>query len=206
MMAPMSHDFSHPAGRVGEAGLIVLQALLLCACRAPTHPVDETSQRQMIALLMPRRIEIVKPFTRLKSFDDDPVPDGIELLVRAINALDSPGIMVGHVRVELYEYAPASAEPKGHRLEHWDIDLTSPEDQRRYWNALTQMYEFRLGVDAKAIPRADRYVLLVTYDSPLGERLTDQYLIHYRIPGSPLGGAGQAENDAQTAGPGRGRR
>jgi hypothetical protein len=160
----------------------------------------------MIALVMPCRVEIVEPFTRVKSFDDDAIPDGIEVLIRAINALDSPGLMVGRVRVELYEYVPASAEPKGRRLEHWAVELSSTQDQRRYWNPLTQMYEFRLGVDAKAIPRADRYVLMVTYDSPLGERLTDQYMINYRIPGSPLGGAARNESAEQTTGPGRGRR
>ena len=167
----------------------VAAALLLTGCATNPPVGDETVRREMLALLMPSRIEIVEPFTRVKSFDDDNIPDGIEVLLQAVNALDNPGLMVvGRVRVELFEYIAASADPKGRRLEHWEIELSTKSHQRTYWNQLTQMYEFRLGVAPEVIPRAAKYVLRVTYDSPLGERLTDEYLIEYRPGGGPLGG------------------
>ncbi len=143
----------------------------------------------MLALLMPSRIEIVEPFTRAKSFDDDATPDGIELLLQAVNFLGNPGLMIaGRVRVELYEYLPASGDQQGRRLENWDIKLTTAENQRTYWNGLTQMYEFRLGIDPTRIPPADKYVLTVSYNSPLGARLRDEYVINYR----PATGPGRA--------------
>ena len=63
---------------------------------------------------------------------------------------------------------------KGPRLEHWNIELATVEDQRQYWNAVTQMYEFRLGYDRDRIPEADKYVLTVIYQPPIGPRLTDE--------------------------------
>jgi hypothetical protein len=142
----------------------------------------------MLALLMPSRVEIVEPFTRVKSFDDDATPDGIELLLRAVNALDNPGLMItGRVQAALYEYVPASGDPKGRRLEHWDIELATHEQQRRYFNSMTQMYEFKLGIDPAKIPPAEKYILAVTYSSPLGEHLTDECLISYAAYGAAQG-------------------
>jgi hypothetical protein len=152
--------------------------VLAAGCATPPTQVDEVARQRMFELLMPNRIEIVKPFTRIKSFDEDRTPDGIELLVRAVNAVGDSGLrIVGAVRVELFEHVPATANNRGRRLDHWEISLTTLEDQRRFWNKVTQMYEFRLGIDLKVIPRADKYVLLVTYLSPLGQQLHDEYTL-----------------------------
>jgi hypothetical protein len=159
-------------------GLVLTISLLGCAPKQ--QPIPDDSRRAALALLMASRVEIVEPFTRVKSFDDDATPDGIELLLQAVNALDNPGLMIaGQVRVELFEYVPASADPKGRRLEQWNAELTTEQQQRMHWNAMTQMYEFRLAIDPERIPRADRYLLAVTYTSPLGERLMDTCPINY---------------------------
>ncbi len=166
-------------GRIGRGEFAA--ALIAVAGCASTPSTDDPARRKLLALLMPSRIEIVEPFTRVKSFDDDDTPDGIELLLRAVNSLDNPGLMIaGDVRMELFEHVAGSADQKGRRLEHWDVELATAAQQRRYWNQLTQMYEFRLGVDPTVMPQADRYVLLATYNSPLGEHLTDECVITYR--------------------------
>ena len=156
-------------------------ALAACAgCHAPPIDRDMNAQRRVLSLLMPSSIEVIGPFTRVKSFDDDATPDGIELLLRAVNALDNPGLMiVGDVRVELYEHVPASGDRKGRMLEEWRIALQTAEDQRMYWNQLTQMYEFRLGLDVSGMAEADKYVLLVTYTSPFGSHLIDEFILEY---------------------------
>lgn len=133
----------------------------------------------MLDLLMPARVEIVQPFTRVQSFDDDPRPDGIELLVQAVDAMEDPSLMPGRLDAALYEYIPASADPKGRKLEHWVMELTTPKQQRRYWNSMTQMYEFRLGIDPSRIPPAEKYVVAIVYTSPLGEHLSDECLLTY---------------------------
>lgn len=144
----------------------------------------------MLALLMPSRIEIVEPFTRVRSFDNDTEPDGIELLIQAVNSLDNPGLMIaGDIRVELFEFVPASADNKGRRVEHWDISVSTEAHQRTYWNQVTQMYEFRLELDASVIPPARKYLLTVTYNSPLGEHHQDECVVRYRSATGPLGAA-----------------
>jgi len=144
----------------------------------------------MLALLMPGRIEIVEPFTSVKSFDEDSTPDGIELFLKAVNPLDNPGLMIaGAVRVELFEFIKASADQKGTRLEHWNVELTNEKQQKKYWNQLTQMYEFRLGIDPAKVPQADEYVIVVTYTTPLGEYLTDNFVIPFRLSGTVRNGA-----------------
>ncbi|MBI4718615.1 MAG: hypothetical protein HY763_12470 [Planctomycetes bacterium] len=164
----------------------VLMGLAGCAA-SPSGPTTP-QQRKMLELLMPSRVEIVEPFTKVKSFDDDTTPDGIELLLQAVNALDNAGLMIaGTVRVELYEYVPASADQRGRQLDQWQIELSTEDHQRRYWNQVTQMYEFKLGVDSGAIPLADRYVLAVTYSSPLGQHLVDTCSVQYHPKSRPMG-------------------
>lgn len=142
----------------------------------------------MLSLLMPSRIEIVEPFTRVTSFDDDPKPDGIELVLRAVNALDNPGLMiVGQLRIELYEFVPASGDRRAKRLDQWTVELNSVGHQRDHWNPMTQMYELRLGMDPARIPPADKYIIVVTYDSPLGKRLTDDFTVRYRTETGTIG-------------------
>lgn len=150
--------------------------------------VDEDARRSMLALLMPSRIEIVEPFTRVTSFNQTTTPDGIEVLLQAVNSLDNPGLMIaGDIRIELYEYLAASADPKGRRLEHWNVELSTAKQQREHWNHVTQMYEFRLRVDTAVIPDAKQYVLAVTYNSPLGDHLMDTCTIGYRPTTRPFG-------------------
>ena len=162
---------------------------LLVVTGCATAPIShDATQLQALSLLMPKRIEIVEPFTNVKSFDDNATPDGIELLLQAVNSLDNPGQMiVGNMRFELYEYVPASGDRRGRRLEYWDLALATAESQRDHWNQVTQMYEFRLRVDPAVLPIEDRYVLAVTYNSPLGDRLSTDCLIEYRKPSGPLG-------------------
>ncbi len=168
-------------------GLFSLSGLAGCATN--TARMDSSAQRKMLSLLMPRRIEIVEPFTRIKSFDDDSIPDGIEVLLQAVNALDNAGLMiVGDLRIELYEYVKASGDQKGRRLEYWNVPLTTSEDQRTHWNRVTQMYELQLRVDPEVLPGSKRYVLAVIYNSPLGEHLTDEYTIEYNTATGPMGG------------------
>ncbi|MGD2111544.1 MAG: hypothetical protein PVI86_19380 [Phycisphaerae bacterium] len=165
--------------------LVLALSLVVTGCATPAPTVDPEAKNRMLSLLLPVEIEIVQPFTRVKSFDDDPTPDGIELWLQAVNALGNNGLnIVGTVRAELYEYVPASAEHKGRRLEHWQIELATADQQRGYWSGLTKMYEFRLAIDPAKIPTAVQYVLAVTYNAPTGEHLIDECVIAYH----PVGG------------------
>lgn len=172
----MCGGFVRPAMSHAAIGALVA----VCGCAGATPQIDDAAQQQMLELLLPGRIEIVEPFTRVKSFDDDAIPDGIELLLQAVNPLDNPGLMiVGRVRVELYEYLPATGDHKGRRMENWDIELVTSEQQHTHWNALTQMYEFRLGINPETIAPAEKFVLSATYLPPVGDRLSDECVLQY---------------------------
>jgi len=157
--------------------LVGLSGLLLACATTPPRDVNTLAGQESLSLLLPKKIEIVEPFTRASRFDGD-AGNGIELLLRAVNSLGNPGLMiVGNVRIELYQYVPASADQKGTRIDGWDIELLTECDQRDYWNRLTQMYEFHLQVNAASLPKSGRFVLQVTYLSPLGTHLTDEMVL-----------------------------
>lgn len=173
------------AGQSPCVAVAVAATLLVSACKAPQRTGSRNpAEGEMASLLMPSRIDIVEPFTQVRDFDKDGALDGIELLMQAVNALDNPGLqIVGNVRIELFEFVEASAEPRGARIDRWDVDLSSVELQKKHWNQLTQMYEFRLAVDPSRLPRKRKFVLAVTYNTPQGEHLNDQSILEYDLSG-----------------------
>lgn len=168
--------------RFVHAGLLVA-AISLFGC-TPKTVVD----RQSLMLLMPEKIAVM-PFTRVESFDNDDRPDGVALLVRPINVLGDPVNIVGDVRAELFEFVQASGDPKGDRIAMWNIALSSKRDQLKHWSSTTQMYEFRLEFDTDVVPKHRKYVLEVTYNTPLGTHLTDEYILELPIARESFAGA-----------------
>ena len=169
---------------------LLIPALLLPAgCIIPVH-VDDAATRQQLSLLMPAAVSIVGPFTRFRSFDDDNRPDGIELLLQPVNAFGDPVNIAGTVIVELYEFRQAAGDNKGAKLSQWDIALMSERDQRMHWNRTTSMYEFQLQFRPAAPPPTRKYVLQVTYNTPLKEHMVDQYVLEVPAEAPVLTGAG----------------
>jgi len=157
---------------------LALAGVTGCGCAGLARRGASLTPSDALSLSLPTQIEIVDPFTRITSLTGGDAPDGIEVLVQAVGALDNPGqLLVGRVRIELFEFVPGSATKAGKRLEQWQVDLNTDRQQRTHWNRLTQMYEFRLGVDLTAIPKSDSYLLRVTFTSPLGQRLDDEIVL-----------------------------
>ncbi len=172
-----------PRFRIGKLVLFALASVTAVGCSL-LHRDGAVSRSDALSLSLPARIEIVDPFTRIKSLSGGDEPDGIEVLVQAIGALDNPGqLLVGSVRVELFEFIAGSANKAGTRLEQWQVQLATDRQQRTHWNRLTQMYEFKLGADLTSIPKSEKYVLRVTFTSPLGQRLEDESLLSRRAGG-----------------------
>lgn len=147
----------------------------LCGCGLKTAWRPDDPQREALGLLLPERIEIVTAFTRVRNFDGDDTPDGLELMVRGQNALGHPGqLMVGDLTIELSEFRPASGIPKGEHIALWKASLNSIKDQRANWNPVTQMYEFQLDLKGLKIPPAQKYVVTVGLRTPLDAFLSDE--------------------------------
>ncbi len=79
--------------------------------------------------------------------------------------------------VELYKFRPASGDSAGEKIEQWNLRLASEKDQRRYWNRVTQMYEIPLLLKPEMLAGAisDKYLVRVTYNTPLGEHMVADY-------------------------------
>lgn len=170
--------------------LAILMLFLPAGCSRTSVDSNDIAARQQLTLLMPEAVDIVGPFTRFRSFTDDDRIDGIELLLQPVNTFGDPVNIVGALVVELYEFRQASGESKGAKLEQWDVSLASERDQRTYWNRTTSMYEFQLQFNPATIPPSKKYVLQVTYNTPLQEHMLDEYVLEVPLSAPALGGGG----------------
>jgi hypothetical protein len=163
-------------------GLTLIGLALTTGC-VKRAGIDDADARGMVELLMPQRVELVEAFTQFKSFDRDEVPDGIEVLVHALDAFGDPVKIAGTIRFELYDFVPASGERAGRRLcAPWEVTLVTREDQQRYWNLVTGMYEIPLkfppNLPVKQLGTPGRKFLLeATYTTPLGTHMTDECVL-----------------------------
>ena len=152
--------------------------ILLACCAGPQDP-DYTvaQQRQLLSSIAAERIDIDGPFTQPASFDDDAVPDGIEVVIRAFDQQGEQTKIAGHLVFELYTFREASADPKGRQLQTWQVSLAGRKDQDTYWDHITRTYEFPLQVNVATMPKDRRFVLLARYSNPWNEHLEDQSVI-----------------------------
>ncbi len=167
---------------------LILAGLFAAGCETPgaSRVPTEADRVRMLELMLPQKIKIWS-FTKVASFNDDDVPDGILVIVRPLDPFEDPVKAVGVWHFELYSFQDASGERKGERLAFWERVIATPEEVRLYWTP-AQMYEFQLawaeGVEGVAPGR--KYVLAVTYRNPWEEILQDEYVIEFRLPGAAL--------------------
>ena len=164
------------------AGRGILLAVFVAGCESSgsRFKIENVSEDEMFALILPASIRI-EPFTRPRSFDDDQIPDGIEVLVRPLDQFGDPVKAVGTFHLELYRFKPASGDSKGDRLEFWEVQVATAKQIKQFWDRTSQMYQFQLGVDQldRFAPN-QKYVLVARYNSPQGEHLEDEYTFEFR--------------------------
>lgn len=144
----------------------------------------------MLALMLPQSIKI-QPFTKLKSFNEDQVPDGILAVVRAYDKFGDPVKAVGPWYFELWTYVNASGERKGERLAFWDRNVGTTGEVRLYWTR-AQMLEFQLAWTSgvEVIKPGGKYILTATYRAPWDETFQDEYVLQIDLPTGLMPAAG----------------
>ncbi len=162
------------SGRCGGAVLII--CLIAGGCKSPSS--SKPSINSQLELLLPQKIEIM-PFTKLRSWDDDQLPDGIEVVLRPLDAFDDQTKAIGTFRFELHLFRKASSDSRGTRIGFWEVDITNKKAQMQHWDPITCTYRFRLQWDGPA-PLPGKYVLQVTYISPWARRISDLYILELR--------------------------
>jgi hypothetical protein len=186
--------------RGGVSVLVFWAALLLsgmagCKESGSKFTVENVSEEEMFALLLPASVEIT-PFTRPKSFDKDEIPDGIEVLVRPLDRFGDPVKAIGTLHFELYNYRQASGDNKGERIQFWDVQVATAKQVQQYWDRTSQMYLFRLMVDQiGSFAPGQKYILLVRYNSPQGEHLEHEYTFELQLRREQITGAKTRSSD-----------
>ena len=179
----MSHTLNAWMLPVGLAASLLLSG---CQSRGLNYLPTEKQRVEMLSLMLPYELTI-QPFTKIKSFNDDEIPDGLLAVIRPLDRFGDPVKAVGGFQFELWTYQPASGERKGERLAFWERTIATAEDVRLYWNR-AQMYEFQLAwVQGMEDLRPGRkYVLTATYRTPWDEAIQDEYLIDFHLPSGVL--------------------
>lgn len=164
---------------VGAA--IILSSVAGCRSYGPDHLPTERERVEMLSLMLPERIQI-QPFSRIASFNDDGVPDGILLVLRPLDRFGDPVKAVGSFYFELWSYQPASAERRGQRLGFWDRTIATAEEVRLYWNR-AQMYEFRLAWigGTEGLEPGRKYLLTATYRTPWDVSIQDEHVLEFHL-------------------------
>lgn len=166
------------ATRIIKTAILLVPIVLASGCQGPQGPeYDAAERRALLEGIAAEKIEIVAPFTKPASFDDDPVPDGISVVLSAVDKQGERIKITGRIVFELYTYRPASADPKGQQLQTWQLELAGDRDQRTYWNHTTRMYDFPLQVKLDTWPGGSKFVLLARYNNPWNEHLQDQAIL-----------------------------
>ena len=162
---------------------VLCLCLLAIGCRShgPGYLPSEPERVEMLSLMLPQKIRI-EPFTQVKSFDQDDIPDGILAVIRPLDKFGDPVKAAGLFYFELWSYVEASQERKGERLAFWDRTLASPEEIRLYWTR-AHMYEFQLAwTGGEEIQPEKKYVFTATYRTPWDETIRDEHIIEFHLP------------------------
>ena len=136
------------------------------------QPAVPQAVPQPINLLLPQSVRI-HPFTGTRTFDEAGGVKGIDVRIEAVDAYGDATKAFGDFRFEMYRFAPNSLDPKGKHVATWEEGLLAPQKNLLHWDKITRAYQFKLQWD-KAIPVGSRFVLLVYFSSPFGERMSDQ--------------------------------
>jgi hypothetical protein len=163
----------------GGIGLAVCMSILTgCQHKQKMNLSKLPSDKaEMAGYYLPTQVEIL-PFTKVGSFDAKGLPDGINAVVRPVDVMGDPAKAYGTMRFELFAYEPDSGLNRGEQLMVWTQSLNTPADQKKYWDRVTQSYQFQLAWRQALTPNK-KYVLEVVYENPASVRLTNDYVFEF---------------------------
>ncbi|MEE8171001.1 MAG: hypothetical protein V3T70_10675, partial [Phycisphaerae bacterium] len=82
---------------------------------------------------------------------------------------------------------PASGDPRGERLASWTPTLGDVDDQKAYWERVTQTYRFPLDWQGQPLTPDRKYVLELWFEPPRGERVfAEPYVFEFKVDAERL--------------------
>jgi hypothetical protein len=155
-------DDAHRSLPRAAAMLVLLASLgVLAGCPNGRHEENPV----VAAPLLPREIRL-HPFTGTRTFDPTGGLRGVEARVEVINHLGEPTNAFGSFLFMLYAYRPREADPRGQRLDTWEITLNNARQNLQYWDSLSRTYKFPL-VLREPLPVGKQAVLEVYFQDPV---------------------------------------
>lgn len=158
--------------RIRAAIGCVALAVLTLGCQEAIQTADTMTARPQPrdeAAFGPTSMRLHPVFTRLKDWNGDDVPDGIEAMVEFQDAFGDPTKASGRIIFELFEFRAAQPDPRGPRLANpWVGSLATLSEQRDRWNRASRTYTFPL-----AWPKIEpgrSYVVTAQFDDATSAR------------------------------------
>lgn len=150
-----------------------LTAALTVGCNGSLWPRSRPTARETVPepidTLLPRQIRI-HPFTGMSVFSEKGNIRGIDVRIEAIDAYGDANKVFGRFRFELYQFKPNSPDPKGARLAVWNESVEDFKSNRRHWNSIARIYQFKLAWN-HPISAGQKFVLVAVFQSRFTERL-----------------------------------
>ncbi len=165
-------------------GLGVVLSPAGCADKAGGPQMSSPELTTYVQLIMPRRIEMQRYWTKPVSFARNDNADGLEVVLAAYDSFGDLTKVVGALHVELYTRRAASSDRLGDRIAFWSVELNSREALTRYWDPLARFYNFPLRLPERPLA-AGQYILQAGLVAPDGERLADEYEFTYEAGTAP---------------------
>jgi hypothetical protein len=167
--------------------LLLVPAATILGCQPRTTALSPDADALLADVVLPQRIEIQRYLTRPVSMSRaGGDPDGVEVILAALDSSGDPVKSVGSYFFELHEFRPASGDPVGRSLAMWEIRVDSRETLAGYWDRLARFHRFRLGLEGRTLPPG-KYVLVARLVLPVGRTLHDQYELAHAPAGAAAG-------------------
>ncbi len=160
--------------RLQRAMLVLILALPGCQAPASRPAADAESLSETVRVLSPREIRIQRYLTEAHAFPGSETPNGVTVLLAALDSFKDPIKCVGNFQFELYTHRPASGNPLGERVGYWSIELTDQSSIAKYWDRYSRFFKFDLKL-SQGVLKPGKYILTATFTPPGGDRIEDRY-------------------------------
>jgi hypothetical protein len=163
---------------IARLALLILPAMLGCSPSAvpPPRTLEENQLFGPVAMKL-------DTFSKVKDWDGDGLPNGIEALVEFDDRFGDRTKAAGTIMFELYDYRPYWPDPRGARLANpWTASLVTYDQQKAHWETASGAYMFRLAFNQALWNHS--YVLTAQFQSASGARLFSRIVLRPQSPQS----------------------
>lgn len=164
------------SGLIRRSLLLVLITLFCASGCRDTRGVqlDNPELAAFVRLMMPAKIEIQHYLTKPFDFEGSGNPDGLEVILAALDSFGDPVKCVGTFHFELHTRRMASGDKLGKQIARWSATIDSDETLVERWDRYSHYYIFHLKLTSGTLP-PERYILSARLVTPTGDKLFDNY-------------------------------